>query len=350
MAKTQKNSFKISEPDFSSEEEGASKSNLHHLHAPKDLEFIPAEIDKGKVMLMLKEGNAEERVRAARLIGDYVLARKEKMPEAVYPLCRLLKNDDNVNVREEVAWALWKLGDTRCADSLFYALSKDPSVDVREKAARALGLLGIRKAAPVMIALLSMGKQISTKLRAALAASLGLLADERSVKVMLEAAQDAEPAVRYEAVKSLGRFLVSFPPEISEAAFGQIEKSINPRRERVAAIRRSAVRALRMGSDLRAAKAVAKAAVSDPDGETRRQAVEALMCFSGPEVESALLEALEDSDWEVRKTAGRVLAEFAKRSIVYNIPRVCEALIRMERMFPSGSREWRIAALAFANL
>lgn len=350
MAKIRKSSLKVSPRDSSSEEEGVREFNLHRLHAPKDMESVPAEIDIGKVILLLKEGNAEERAQAARLIGDFAFTKKERIPEAVYPLCHFLKTDDNVKVREEAAWALWKLGDSRCADSLFYALSKDPSVDVREKAARSLGLLGYRKASPVMIALLSMGKQVSTKLRAALAASLGLLADERAVKVMLQAAQDAEPAVRYEAVKSLGRFLVSFPSDIRDKAFEQIEKSLNPRRERVSAIRQAAIKALRMGSDLRSIKAVARAVVCDPDSETRKQAVEVLMCFSGPEVESALLEALEDSDWAVRKAAGRVLSEFAKRSVVYNIPRVCEALTRMERMFPSGSREWRMAAMAFANL
>lgn len=307
-------------------------------------------VDIGHALLALREGNGEQRACAVRSIGDAAFLKGAKIPEAVEPLCELLMFDDETKVREEAAWALWKLQDHKAADSLFYALSKDTVLDVREKAARALGLLGVRRAAPLMIALLSMGKQVSSKLRAALVAALGLLADERAAKVILQSAHDAEPTVRYEAVKSLGRCLVAFPRDVREKAFNQIKKSLSPRRERIAAIRQASIKALRMCNDRRAAEVVAKAAINDPDAQTRRQALEALRCFEGPQVETALIDCLEDSNWEVRKTAGLVLAELALRSKVHNPPRVCEALARMERMFPSGSREWRLAAMAFANL
>lgn len=330
-----------------------SKNSPAHFRDEKvaDLcSFAAPLMDVGQALVTLKERKGKEQINAIRAIGDLAFLKRLKIPEAVEPLCEILMFDEQAKVREEAAWALWKLQDHKAADSLFYALSKDTDIAVREKAARALGLLGVRRAAPLMIALLSMGKQISFKLRAALVAALGLLADERAAKVILQASHDAEPIVRYEAVKSLGRCLVAFPGDIREKAFNQIKKCLSPRRERIAAIRQAAVKALRICNDVRAKEVVAKAAVCDPDAKTRKHALEALRCFEGPQVEAALIDCLEDSNWEVRKTAGLILAEFARHSKVYNSPRVCEALARMERMFPSGSREWRLAAMAFANL
>lgn len=307
-------------------------------------------VDIGRAIMVLREGQAKDRAQTARLLGDLAFMKKAKIPEAVLPLSVLLKIDDDSSVREEAAWALWKLQDKQAAESLLHALANDESTSVREKAARALGLLGVAEAVPLTVALLSLGRSIPARLRAALAASLGLLVDEDAAKTLLRAALDSEPTVRYEAVKSLGRYLISFPPEIVEKSFSQIVRSINPRHERIPEIRQAAIRALRFANDNRALDAVAKAAVSDPEPVTRKVAVEALLCFDGPAAEVALLDALEDSNWFVRKMAGRILAEYVKRFRVYNTPRVCEALARMERMFPSGSREWRLAAEAFAGL
>lgn len=308
------------------------------------------DIDVGRAIMILREGEAKDRAQTARLLGDLAFMKKVKIPEAVLPLSVLVKIDDDPIVREEAAWALWKMGDKKASEALLHALSNDDFTAVREKAARALGLLGVKEAAPLMVALLSLGRSISAKLRAALAASLGLLADEQAARVLLHAALDSEPTIRYEAVKSLGRFLFNFPPAIIEKAFSQIIWSVNPRRERIPEIRQSAIKALRICRDPRALGVVAKSAIKDPDAQTRKLACETLLCFDGPASETALIRALEDSNWFVRKTAGHVLVESVKRRRVYNTPRVCEALQRMERMFPSGSREWRLAAEAFASL
>ncbi len=306
--------------------------------------------DVGRAIMVLREGSERERADTAKLMGDLAFMRKMKIPEAVMPLSVLLKIDEDPLVREEAAWALWKLGEKRASEALLHALANDTHTVVREKAARALGLLGVNEAVPLMVALLSLGRSIPARLRAALAASLGLLVDMQAARVLLSAALDSEPPVRYEAVKSLGRYLLNFPPEISEKSFSQIIHSLNPRRERIAKIRQAAIKALRMCNTPKALEVIAKAAVSDPDAETRKLAVETLLCFEGAVAEDALIKALEDSNWGVRKMAARVLSESVKRSRVYNTPRVCEALARMERMFPSGSREWRLAAEAFASL
>jgi len=308
------------------------------------------DIDIGRAIVTLREGDAKARAATARLIGDLAFLKRQQIPEAIWPLAVLLKIDEDSVVRGEAAWALWKLDDKRAGEALLHALANDHDLNVQERASRALGLLGVQEAVPLMIALFSLGRSVPAKLRAAIVASLGLLVDNRAVKILANAALDSEPVVRYEAVKSLGRYLCTFPSETVEQSFSQIINSISPYREKVPQIRQAAIRALRFCHDKRAAEAVADAAVHDPDAPTRRQAIEALLCYEGPAVEAALLEAIEDSNWDARKAAGRVLSESVRRSRIYNAPRVSEALSRMERMFPSGSREWRLAADAFASL
>lgn len=326
------------------------KAEVCPFPAIRRSENTEKDFDIGRAIMVLREGGEKDRAETARLIGDLAFMKKMKIPEAITPLSVLLKMDEDPLVREEAAWALWKLGEKRAAESLLHALANDSHTTVREKAARALGLLGVREAIPLMVALLSLGRSIPARLRAALAASLGLLVDMQAARVLLHAALDSEPPVRYEAVKALGRYLLNFPAGIVQKSFSQIIRSMNPTRERIAEIRQAAIKALRMCNTGAALEAIAKAAVNDPDSQTRKLAVETLLCFEGPQSEAALIEALEDSNWAVRKMAGRVLAESVKRSRVYNTPRVCEALARMERMFPSGSREWRLAAEAFASL
>ena len=308
------------------------------------------DVDIGKIMMSLREGDAAQKAAAARTIGDLAFMKKKKIPEAIWPLAVLLRMDDDEYVREEAAWALWKLGDKRAAESLLHALANDRSFIVKEVAARSLGLLGAKEAVPLMMALLSLGRMLPARLRASLVSSLGLLANERAARVLLKAATDTEPIIRHEAVRSLGRYLSTSSPQIVEKCFLQIVRSANPLLEGVADIRNAAICALRMSHDRRARTVIMKSAVCDPDASTRKQALETLLFYSGPDTETTLLKALEDRNWGVRKIAARVLAEFVRRLSVYNAPRVSEAFSRMERMFPSGSREWRLAADAFASL
>ncbi|MFH1874767.1 MAG: HEAT repeat domain-containing protein [Pseudomonadota bacterium] len=308
------------------------------------------DLEIGLAIVNLREGDFIQRANTTRLLGDLAFLKKKRFPEAVETLCLLLKNDPNQNVREEVAWALWKIGDLRAKDVLIQALRKDESTNVKEKSARALGLMGVKEAAPYMISMLGMGRQVPAKLRAGLAAALGMLEHEKAYAVLLKTAKDPEPIVRDEAVKALGKLLNDSSARISKPALKIIAKSVNHRQEKIQLVRQSALKALRLFHHPAAIQMIAKVAIKDPDSSTRLIATETLMCFEGPEVESTLLKALEDSNWEVRKTAGRILAEFVKRSQIHNMPKVREAILRMERMFASGSREWRLASQAFMNL
>ncbi len=304
----------------------------------------------GRALLKLRTGNRSERISAARELGDVALAEGRRVPEAVVPLCVALKSDADPAVRQEAAWSLWKLSDDRAHRPLMAALVGDKSSRVREKAARALGLMGVEDAAPIMMDLLSLGKHIPGRLRAALAASLGFIAEEEALPLLIEAADDPEPAVRQEAVQSLGRYLVDFDGSVTDRAFSRLSRFVQARTESCPAIRQAAIKALRMSPQGRANEAVARAAVADTDPAVRELAAETLLLWNSAASEAALVEMLSDDVWSVRKSAARSLARFVRRHGVHSSASACEALYRMTRMFPSASQERKLAEEAISSL
>lgn len=303
-----------------------------------------------KVLFSLRNGSCDERLAAARELGDIASIKGVKIPEVVIPLTITLSSDSDSTVREEAAWSLWKMGDNRAHRPLIKALIADSSVMVREKAARALGLMGVAAALPVMIDLLALGKHMPARLRAAIAVSLGFFAEEKSLPHLMRATDDVEPAVRAGAIRALGRYLVDSSRDISEKVMRKIERYTKRRYESLPPIRRVAIQALKLSADARANAIVAQVLRSDPDASVREEACEALQLWGSPQSEDALIEALAADDWRVRKAAARSLARQILRFGVHRSSKVCEALGRIERMFPLSSLEQSLAIEAKASL
>ncbi len=301
-------------------------------------------------LTLLRSGRRSERIGAAREIGDIALTKRIKIPQAIVPLTVTLTTDVDPSAREEAAWSLWKLCDERSHDALMRAMLGDPVPAVREKCARVLGLLGAASAIPVMLDLLSLKRHVPARLRAGIASAFGYLAGEELLPHLMKLADDAEPLVRYEAVRSLGRYLVGFESSISDRVFRLIRRYLKTRCEPCGLIRRAAVKAMRFSAGGAASAAVARVLGKDPDAETRQTAAEALIVWDHPACERALMDALADDSWQVRKSAARTLCKFLMRYRAYDTSAVCEALRRMERMLPAHSLEWRLAADAFASL
>ncbi len=304
----------------------------------------------GKALVSLRNGRRSERINAARELGDIAISFGVNVPEAVVPLSVTLSGDRDPVVRQEAAWSLWKLGDERGYTPLLRALLDDPSAAVREKAARALGLMGVKESIPAMIDLISLDRHVPSRLRAGIACAFGYLAEERLLPYLIKAASEAEPLVRYEAVRSLGRFLVGFSQEITDRVYKLLMRYLKHSSEPCGAIRKAAIKALRFSSEESTNIAVARSLSSDPDSETREVAAETLLLWDSRHSEAALIAGLSDDFWPVRKTAARSLSRFIMRYRVYDSTAVCEALRRMERMLPAHSLEWRLAAEAFASL
>ncbi len=298
----------------------------------------------------LRNGRRSERIQAARELGDIALTQGVKIPEAIVPLSVSLSTDSDPHVREEAAWALWKLGEKRSQRALMNALLDDTSPAVREKCARVLGLMGVDDSLPIMVDLLTLERYVPARVRAGIACAFGYLAREYLLDHLVKLAKDAEPRVRYEAVRSLGRYLVGFSGDVTSRVFKLLRRCLRTGYEPCGQIRRAAVKALRFSTSGQATEAVVRVLRSDPDAEARQNAADTLLIWDNAAAEKALIGALTDDCWQVRKAAARSLAKFIMRYRVYDSAAVCEALRRMERMLPAHSLEWRLAAEAFVSL
>jgi HEAT repeat protein len=127
----------------------------------------------------LKYGSSEDRVNAARALGEIGDAR------AVDPLISTLKDEDSL-VRSNASIALGEIGDGRAVDPLIEILN-DKEWQVRREAAIALGEIGDARAVGRLIEAL---KDEHSWVRTAAAYALGRTGDARGVDPILEALRD----------------------------------------------------------------------------------------------------------------------------------------------------------------
>jgi len=135
---------------------------------------------------------------------------------------------------------------------------------------------------------------------------------------------DTDPLVVEMAAWACGEQLQAGDDTETEDAHSSVDADVDPDlRERVvdrlmelasghedALVRESAVAALGAIGDERSLTAVLSGCSDKP--AIRRRAVLALAQFSGPDVDAALLRALDDRDWQVRQAAEDVLGPEAK--------------------------------------
>jgi deoxyhypusine monooxygenase len=85
---------------------------------------------------MLTHQDSVVRTRAVCILADIA------GENAIRPIGKVLKDDDNALVRHEAAFSLGQLGFTSGIDALADAVKSDPSFFVRHEAAVALGVIG----------------------------------------------------------------------------------------------------------------------------------------------------------------------------------------------------------------
>jgi deoxyhypusine monooxygenase len=89
---------------------------------------------------LLEHQDAVVRTRAVCILADIA------GENAIRPIGKVLKDDDNALVRHEAAFSLGQLGFTSGIDALSKAVKSDPSFFVRHEAAVALGVIGSEEA------------------------------------------------------------------------------------------------------------------------------------------------------------------------------------------------------------
>jgi HEAT repeat protein len=216
--------------------------------------------------------------------------------QAVPPLIQAL-GDSDWDVRAAAAWALGKLGDPRAVPALIQAL-RDRSENVRFAAAWALGDLGDPQAVPALIKALGDGWDA---VRFAAAWALGDLGDPQAVPPLSVWAHAGEDAAR-DALQTLGHPMLDLPQAVAQVAAQGAWGVL------IRALTCTQVREVVVGLGAPAVPALIQA-LGDSDRDVRRAAAEALGAIGDPQAIPALIQAQGDSDWDVRWAARQAIQQ-----------------------------------------
>jgi HEAT repeat protein/beta-lactamase regulating signal transducer with metallopeptidase domain len=267
-----------------------------------------------------EDSDARVREAAARALGEIDDNR------AVPALIEALRSERTSNVREEIVRALGEIDDPSAVAGIS-AVAKDPSPAVRRAAVWALGELEDASAVTVLI---TMVRDEDVEVRRHIAEALGQLENPAAMDALITLARDADADVRSQAVDALSNFedqrtLPTFLAALKDpnkdvrhhAAHGignidNLKTAPRPLIEALAdsdrEVRQSVAQALGDIGDEAAVPAL-KRAITDSDVDVRRQAAEALSDIGGVEAIQALMGLLKDPDPEIRKTAAEALGK-----------------------------------------
>ncbi len=138
----------------------------------------------------LADGDASVRARAARILGE------NREPQAIGALATVLMDDPDMQVRQQAALALGRIG---AVEPLVDALHS-PDLKVRQLITQALGAIGDPRAAkPLIVALRDSHAEVRSQAAFALT-KLGAAA----VEPLILALRHTDPAARWGAARVLG--------------------------------------------------------------------------------------------------------------------------------------------------
>jgi HEAT repeat protein/beta-lactamase regulating signal transducer with metallopeptidase domain len=281
---------------LSDESPGVREMAIWALMEMEDIGSTPA-----FAKALKEDENVEVRRNAAYALGE------SKQQDTVDALIAALKDPDS-EVRETAVWALGELGNPKAVPALIEML-KDPEADIREKVLWALVEIGDKGAAEHIRPLI---KDENADVRENAIWALSEFEDTASAPEFMAALDDENPDVREQAVWVLGEI------KYVEAVPALIERL----KDENADVREHAVIALMEIGDRRAVEAL-RALLRDKDVDVKKEVIWALSELGDTQSAAAISEALKDQSADVREAAAFALGELGNREAV---PALMEAV------------------------
>ncbi len=210
--------------------------------------------------------------------------------DALDALLQALGSEADTLVREDITWALVRMGEAALAPLI--TLLDDPNPAVRHNATHVLGKIGDVRAVEVLIHVLQ-DTDITVLLKAAFA--LGQIGDVRAIPALMQLVGHEE----HEVEASVGQVLASF----GEAAVPALIEATHHERWQV---REQAADILGMIGGEQTVPALV-AALADDDWQVRFSAVTALGYVGGVSAKAAVESMRDDRDSRVRSLTSTVM-------------------------------------------
>ena len=225
---------------------------------------------------------------ALREIGDR---------RSLLPLCKIMEEEEDPNVKMNIALALGIIGEEKSMDTLKKAM-KDENPLVRCSAATAIG--GITSEESVALLKNIMDNDESWRVKRSAIMSLMKFREDSAFSVIITAINDSEPAVRASAAIALGEM--------------GIEEGIEPLETMLShdpepSVRKEAILALQEIGGEAIIKPLCKALSEDENKIVRKTAISALELIDNDMVTETLCNTLKnDKDPDIRLSAAEALA------------------------------------------
>lgn len=278
-----------------------------------DKAFVPDLVDK------LRSSAEFERAGAARalgLLGDRTAAAD---------VARVL-HDGAAGVRANAAWAIGRIGDDRYSSDLA-SLTRDASAEVRAAAVTSLGQVHSQDNVDVLLKVLR--DDSSDEVRRTAAWALGQLGSRTASQGLANAMRgDKSPRVREMSAWALGELHAR---DFADALTSTLKSDDD------SSVREMAAWALGELGEHKAADALADAAAKDKSAKVRGTAAWAVGELNPGRAPKQLVDALHDSDDDVRLKAAWALSQIHDASVVNDVTaalkvekvdRVRQALVR----------------------
>ncbi len=205
----------------------------------------------------------------------------------------------NVNQRSEAVLALGRLADTDAIQALVDVLCHDDALNIREDAVWSLARMGSAAVQPLLDAL----KEANAHARHNIAHALGKIGDVRAAQPLISLLHDPDEAVRLKTVYVLGQLGAREAVEPLTACLNDVSESVRwTTIEVLAGYGEGAVDALH-------------AMLHHHEAQAREGAASTLGRIECPQSITALLDALNDEDAEVRLAVVQALGELGAHDI-----------------------------------
>lgn len=303
--------------------------------------------DIGSLIEQLMTGSADLLIDALNKLGRMADTNGADLSKALPLVLRILKSNPDEPVRYEATKVISKIKNGRAAEDLIYVIGRDPSEKVKEGAVKALGLIRAEGCFAYLSGLLNDIWNQSIRVRRAAAFAIGRLDPKTSVNILCDSlVNDPDAEVRCEAAESMAICLLKLEKNQAGLIVQAVSSQLDFEVEQAHEVRIAVINAVTVTENSNCIDELIATLKKDPHPRVRGQAAHALAHFFDPRIEKALIQSLDREVDGAKKRIALALAYYAMKNPLGLHDEICDALIKVQKIYPRYSYIWKEAVKA----